>query len=132
MRLFVGVPIPDGIRTKLVDLQKDLEKGGADLKLVESANFHFTAKFLGDVSEGKLGLIKRILSEIAQKHTAFRVHVKGIGVFPRIYEARQRGAWQPKSRLTNLLPCVSEGAYRNFFPNIFAGCRSANRRCLLW
>jgi len=82
MRLFVGVPVPGEIKTKLIDLQKKLQESGTDLKFIERENFHFTVKFLGEVSEGKLDLIKRVLLVVSNKHTQFRVFVKGIGVFP--------------------------------------------------
>jgi 2'-5' RNA ligase len=39
------------VREKLVSAQEELRKTGADVKLVEMDNLHFTVKFLGEKDE---------------------------------------------------------------------------------
>lgn len=81
MRLFVGVPVADQVKEKIIALQKKLF---GDISLVLSENLHFTLKFLGEVPETKVNLISELLSTIAKHHRPFTVFVKGIGSFPRI------------------------------------------------
>ncbi|HID42653.1 MAG TPA: RNA 2',3'-cyclic phosphodiesterase [Archaeoglobaceae archaeon] len=50
------------------------------IKIVEKENIHFTLKFLGEVEDSRVELIKDALGRI--KAEAFRLHVRGIGYFP--------------------------------------------------
>lgn len=52
------------------------------MKLVEPENIHLTLRFLGDVSEKKLELIKETFHEYTDRDP-FEVRVEGMGVFPK-------------------------------------------------
>lgn len=64
----------------MVTLQRELAATGADLKLVERQNLHFTLKFLGEISEAQAkdadGRLK------ALRLTGGEVSVAGVGAFP--------------------------------------------------
>jgi len=62
--------------------EKDIEKTGADVKLVEPENIHITVKFLGDTDEQKIDDIERIIKESVQDIKPFSITLKGTGVFP--------------------------------------------------
>ena len=81
MRLFVGVPIPEGIKEKIANCQKKLS---GDISLVSLENLHFTLKFLGEVPETKVNSISGRLSIIAKQHNQFTVSIKRVGSFPRV------------------------------------------------
>lgn len=76
MRVFLAVPIPEEVRERIVELQKELPQAG--MKLVEPENLHLTCKFLGDVGEEKLQTIKAGL----KLEGPFELTLKGVGVFP--------------------------------------------------
>lgn len=63
-------------------IQDVISKSGADLKLVEPKNFHFTLKFLGEIPESKVERVKELLSKV--RHEPFEVSLKGVGVFPNL------------------------------------------------
>ncbi|KXA92593.1 hypothetical protein AKJ64_02755 [candidate division MSBL1 archaeon SCGC-AAA259E17] len=81
-RSFVAIDSNEKIRNCLVKIQKSLERTGADLKLVEPENIHLTLKFLGNVSENRLELVKEKIRNI-EKIDSFELQVNGLGVFPR-------------------------------------------------
>lgn len=70
------------IRSSLVNVQKELEQTGADLKIVKPENIHLTLKFLGDISENQVDLVKEALQNATEAVDPFQVQVKGLGVFP--------------------------------------------------
>lgn len=77
MRLFIALDFNE-LRMDLNDVQSSIDKSLANLK--EVSTFHLTLKFLGDVPENKVDLIKDKLREI--KIGAFPLSLDKIGVFP--------------------------------------------------
>ena len=75
-RLFVAIPVPRFIRSRLASLREDLP----DLRWVIEENIHLTLKFIGDTDSQ---LTDRI---VGQLHTVqvkpFLLSVSGVGVFP--------------------------------------------------
>ena len=82
LRAFIGIDIDEAVRQKLVTVQEQLGATGAQLKLVEPPNIHVTMKFLGDVSEERVGAITEALRRAATGMKQFDIRVRGIGVFP--------------------------------------------------
>jgi 2'-5' RNA ligase len=72
----------------LVDVQKELETTGADLKLVEPKNIHATIKFLGNISDDKLSDVKRAIQKAASVVDPYDAHVEGLGAFPKPHYIR--------------------------------------------
>lgn len=90
MRCFISVDIEDqGLLDALEEAQRRLETTGADLRCVERENIHITVRFLGDVREGLVGGLQRLVAGVA--FDPFRVELKGLGVFPGI--SRPRVVW---------------------------------------
>jgi RNA 2',3'-cyclic 3'-phosphodiesterase len=84
LRCFVSLEISDEkILDSLVSFQRELVGTGADLKLVERENIHFTLKFLGEISEGmKDDAHERLLK---LRIPSVTVSVQGIGAFPNVF-----------------------------------------------
>ncbi len=83
MRAFVALEIPDEkVLDSLVSFQVELAATGADLKLVERQNLHFTVKFLGDISEVQAREADRRLSSLRLEGAT--VSVAGVGAFPAV------------------------------------------------
>ena len=89
MRAFVALEVPATTIDSLVDFQKELSSSGADLKLVERENLHFTMKFLGEISETQAAEADSRLRSLSLKSA--RVEVRGVGAFPSA--SRPRVVW---------------------------------------
>ena len=79
-------PIQDGIQNATSKLRTTL--GNAAIRWVPAHNIHLTLKFLGDVSESNLELIKQMLVAEAAQHQCFKVQIEGIGSFPNARRPR--------------------------------------------
>jgi len=90
VRCFIAVEVDDP-RTLdgIAGAQSILEATGADLKPVERENIHLTMKFLGDVREGLLPEVAKVVSETS--FSPFRMSLRGVGVFPN--HRRPRVVW---------------------------------------
>jgi len=90
LRAFVALDIPDEtVIGSLVSLQGDLASTGADLKLVERQNLHFTLKFLGEISDSQAAEVDRRLRLL--RLDGGPVAVEGVGAFPN--EGRPNVVW---------------------------------------
>lgn len=76
MRTFIAIELPEEMKQYLKGVQKQL--GNAKLTLVK--DFHLTLKFLGEVSEDKVGEIRPLLRDI--KFKSFKTRLTNVGVFP--------------------------------------------------
>lgn len=66
----------------ILQFEKDIEKTGADVKLVEPKNIHITLKFLGDTNEDHLASIQQAMKESVKGITPFPITLTRTGVFP--------------------------------------------------
>ena len=89
MRAFTALEVSGQVLDSLVTFQDEIRKTGADVKLVERENLHFTVKFLGEISDAQAAEAKSRLQELALK--AAEVEVKGAGAFPS--SSRPRVVW---------------------------------------
>lgn len=67
---------------RLIEFEKEIEKTGANVKLVEPENVHITLKFLGDTEEEQIDEIERIIKDAVKEINSFHIQLKGAGVFP--------------------------------------------------
>jgi 2'-5' RNA ligase len=67
---------------QLLTFEKEIEKTGADVKLVEPENIHITIKFLGDTDEKNIDDIERLMKDSVQGIKPFSITLQGTGVFP--------------------------------------------------
>ena len=77
IRLFVAIPLPEVIRTRLTMLQSGLQ--GA--RWIKPENIHLTLRFIGEVPNDLAGDIDAALADIAAP--AFPLELDGIGSFSR-------------------------------------------------
>ena len=85
-RAFLAVGMDEGFRSE--DVLKELERSGADLKLVEPRNLHITLKFLGDTDEDKIEGIGRAMDASVRGIAPFEVRFRGLGAFPNSRSVR--------------------------------------------
>ncbi|MFA5020275.1 MAG: RNA 2',3'-cyclic phosphodiesterase [Candidatus Pacearchaeota archaeon] len=80
MRTFIALELPDEVKNEIVKLQNYLAK--LDLfsgKFTEPNDLHLTLKFMGDIADDKLKLIKEKLSNL--KFKEFEAETDILGVF---------------------------------------------------
>ncbi len=83
MRAFVALEISNpSVLDALVVFQQELSGKGADMKLVERENIHFTVKFLGEISEVQAKEADSRLRSLSLKGA--KVEVRGVGAFPNV------------------------------------------------
>lgn len=85
IRSFIAIDVEDtNIINKILEIQGALIESKAKLKRVETKNLHFTLKFLGEVEEERLELVKSTMDNVLENFSPFSMHLYGIGAFPRI------------------------------------------------
>ena len=91
LRTFVAVDLGKSLRDRLVSLQENLARNGADVKWVEVENLHVTLLFLGEVDERELMPVCRAVSLVCGRHDRFLLSVDSVGCFPN--PRRPRVVW---------------------------------------
>lgn len=86
MRAFVALDVPGQVLDSLVSFGSELSATGADLKLVERQNLHFTLKFLGEITDGEAAEAQSKLSGLQMKGAT--AEVRGVGAFPNARSPR--------------------------------------------
>ncbi len=86
MRAFTALEVPGPVLESLVAFQNEVRATGADLKLVEKENLHFTLKFMGEITEALASDAKSRLEGLNLKGAD--VTVRGAGAFPSPLRAR--------------------------------------------
>lgn len=89
-RSFIAVDISgEQVVQRILALQRELLRTGADLKPVEPENLHITLIFLGEQPKGNLDEIARRMGQISARR--FTMELRGVGAFPN--EANPRVIW---------------------------------------
>ncbi len=94
LRLFIAVEIenPDVLK-KIIALRDELlscSKGSRGIKGVEDENIHLTIRFLGEVPESLVPMIRNCLNE-CKNISKFEIEIRGVGAFPSV--SRPRVIW---------------------------------------
>ncbi|MCD6348639.1 MAG: RNA 2',3'-cyclic phosphodiesterase, partial [Candidatus Korarchaeota archaeon] len=85
IRSFIAVDVEEEeIIAKILRIQEEISTSTAKLKTVERQNLHFTLKFLGNVEEARLDLVKSVLEDVLKRFPPFTIHLRGVGAFPRV------------------------------------------------
>ena len=87
IRTFVAVDLPEELRTNLTGVHRGLE--GIKVRLVSKENIHFTLKFLGDIEDSKIEVIKEGLEAV--EFDPVDIDIAGLGAFPK--PQRPRVLW---------------------------------------
>jgi 2'-5' RNA ligase len=106
LRAFVALEVPAHVLDLLVSFQKEIMATGADLKLVERENLHFTVKFLGEISEAQAAEVESRLGKLSLK--AVDVEVRGAGAFPSPVRPRVVWAGVPREHEGLVAPLANE------------------------
>lgn len=110
MRCFISIDLDEGIRKSVIKIQDVILNMGADVKLVMPENLHFTVKFLGDVNENEIEVVRKSLCDCLDKERYFKLNVAGIGYFGSTSHIRTLwlGVNQGRDNLVKLMKNVNE------------------------
>jgi 2'-5' RNA ligase len=82
IRSFIAVEVPQPLRAKLDEVQRELKRADADVRWVRPENIHLTLKFLGSVTGEELEKLAGVIAPIISSWTPFEVRLHGLGCFP--------------------------------------------------
>ncbi len=82
MRTFIAIDLDDGIKKELTALVEEFRPLGKNVRWVSLAGMHLTLKFLGEIAAPASQEVCRTVEQIAGRHPAFPLVLKGTGVFP--------------------------------------------------
>lgn len=80
MRAFIAIDV--GMNDKIKEIYEDISKTKAKLKMVEPENIHLTLKFLGEIKDKDVEIVKNEIIEAKKEIKPFKALLKGTGVFP--------------------------------------------------
>ena len=86
MRIFIGLAIPEEIRSRIGEYMQGVRDLAPDARWVRTESLHVTLKFIGEVSERRVQAVKEILRQI--KIAPFELEFKNVGFFPTPKSAR--------------------------------------------
>lgn len=88
LRLFLSIPCPTSLTSKLLELQASLQASTWDLRLTDPEDLHLTLHFLGATPERVVDDLKRELGAAAHARRPFDLACGGLGCFPDEAEPR--------------------------------------------
>jgi 2'-5' RNA ligase len=91
LRVFVAIPISNNFKKQVENIRPRLLKAQADVKWVETENYHLTVKFLGNVEESQLDGVIQALRRAGDESPPFTLVPRGTGFFPN--HRRPRVFW---------------------------------------
>jgi len=90
VRAFLSIDInDDSLLANILQIQEQLDRKSAKMKLVERENIHFTWRFFGDTTMNQIDEVHSELSQL--KIEPFIVDIGGVGAFPS--KRRPRVIW---------------------------------------
>ncbi len=111
VRAFIAIGLPEGVASKLKDVQSELVSYGLKIRWTRPENIHLTLKFLGDVAGSRVQAISEAIQESVKGIGPMTLSVKGIGVFPGV--SRPRVLWAGISGQVDALRWLQENLEKN-------------------
>src|SRR3972149_11880670 len=90
-RIFIAVELESQLRSRIVDLEQDLQRAGARFRWISAENLHFTVRFLGEITPAQLAQVKLATRDVAAATAPFRLSLHGIGAFPSVQRPQAAG-----------------------------------------
>ncbi len=116
MRLFYAVELDEGTRNILAQKQAKLKSRALKANFTRSGNLHLTLRFMGEVEDAYLPVLKKILEAAASKCKAFHLKMSSPGVFERGHKSIVWWGIDPNEELYRLQAILEEEIRLNGFP----------------
>jgi len=88
IRSFLAIELPEAIRKRIEDIQKDLRSSNSDVRWVSPEKIHLTLKFFGNIEESRVDTITTSIEPLVEGTPHFSLEVRGMGAFPNIKNPR--------------------------------------------
>jgi 2'-5' RNA ligase len=90
MRLFIGVALPDPLRSQLASAVASLREAGLPrgVRVLHEETWHVTLQFLGNVDEALAPRLSDACNGAFAQHASFDLQLSGAGAFPSAKRAR--------------------------------------------
>jgi 2'-5' RNA ligase len=82
VRAFIAIDVPEDARASIRGIIRNIGADSRGVKWVPAQNIHLTLKFLGDVRDDLIPVIKKRLELLGSMYQPFTVDIRGAGVFP--------------------------------------------------
>ncbi len=82
IRTFICIEIPEAVKQRIADLQRELKQIDAQVSWVKPDNIHLTLKFLGPVAPSRIAGMRQAVERAASSCSPFEVEVARTGCFP--------------------------------------------------
>jgi 2'-5' RNA ligase len=82
MRLFIALELDTPLKHQLSRLIEQLRTDAAKVRWVAAENMHLTLKFLGEVPDGDVRAVCRVVDQVAAASAPVEFDVAGVGAFP--------------------------------------------------
>lgn len=107
VRLFIGVLIPEEVKSDIVSLQESMSRMPMRAKIVEPQNLHISMSFLGEVRDD-VGRICGSLDTVCSNAKRFTVKISGVSFIPndRFMRVISLGCSSPMGELEALRRAV--------------------------
>ena len=88
-RLFVAIHVPDAVKARLVESQRELKTAAGDsVRWTSPEQLHLTLLFLGNVEVSELGNLQRAFENASREGERMRLSLEGLGCFPNARRPR--------------------------------------------
>ena len=82
IRSFIAIEVPQALKSRIEELQRELRRTDADAKWVRREAIHLTLKFLGSIPQEAVEKISRALAPVISAWVPFEIRIHGMGGFP--------------------------------------------------
>lgn len=120
MRTFIAVELEknliDTIDNFIFKTYREIDSN--KISWVKKENLHITLKFLGEIDEKQVEIVKNLLRDISKNIKEFTITIEGLGVFPKINFPRViwLGIKNGESELKSLANLIEEALSKHNFP----------------
>lgn len=83
MRIFIGIQLDRSMKEKLRYLQKEVKEQSTKGRFTRIDNFHLTLRFIGEMDEQQLKVLKEEVSRAVQLCTSFQLEMNQLGWFTK-------------------------------------------------
>lgn len=110
-RSFIAIEVPQALKSRMEELQKELQRTNADVKWVRPDGIHLTLKFLGNIRPEDVERISLAIGPLISTWEPFEVRICGMGGFPS--GRNPRVVWVGFDRGKGELHSLQESIERN-------------------